>query len=67
MLMEMPYFMEDDEWTYYDEEAGMLKLTDKATKKARESYERFYSSRVGEETMKAREAEENEHSSNSET
>jgi hypothetical protein len=37
-----PYFMENEEWYYYDEEEEIFKLTDKATKKAIESYNKFY-------------------------
>ena len=39
-MIEMPYFMTNKEWYYYDGE--MLKLTDKAPKKAIESYKEFY-------------------------
>ena len=35
----MPYFMTNKEWYYYDE----YKLTDKAPKKAIESYKEYYS------------------------
>ena len=38
----LPYFMENDEWFYYDEEEEIFKLTDKAPEKARESYKEFY-------------------------
>ena len=37
-----PYFMENEEWYYYDEEEEIFKLTDKAPKKAIESYNKFY-------------------------
>ena len=40
--MSKPYFMENEEWYYYDEEEGIYKLTDKATREARESYKEFY-------------------------
>lgn len=38
----MPYFMENEEWYYYDEEAEIYRLTDKATEEAKESYRQFY-------------------------
>lgn len=38
-----PYFMENEEWYYYDEEEEICKLTDKAPKEAIESYNEFYS------------------------
>lgn len=37
-----PYFMENKEWYYYDEEEEIFKLTDKATEKAKQSYYEFY-------------------------
>lgn len=37
-----PYFMKNPEWYYHDEEQWKYVLTDKATDKARESYEEFY-------------------------
>lgn len=40
--LDRPYFMENKDWYYYDEEAGIFKLTDKAPQKAIESYEEFY-------------------------
>lgn len=42
MTLPRPYFMENDEWFYYDEEEGICKLTDKAPQKAIESYKEFY-------------------------
>ena len=39
----MPYFMENEEWFYFDSSEKIYKLTDKAPKKARESYKEFYS------------------------
>lgn len=36
--------MNNEEWFYYDEEAEIYKLTDKATEKAKESYEEYYKS-----------------------
>lgn len=38
-----PYFMTNKEWYYYDREEFRIKLTDKAPKKARESYKKFQS------------------------
>lgn len=37
-----PYFLKDPAWYYYDEKEGCYKLTDKAPKKARKSYDEFY-------------------------
>lgn len=42
MTMNMPYFMEKDEWFYYDEEEYLaFRLTDKAPKEAYESYKDY--------------------------
>lgn len=41
-ISEMPYFLTNEDWFYYDKEEKIYRLTDKATKKARESYEKFY-------------------------
>ena len=41
--MGMPYFMINEEWYYYDEKEEIYKLTDKATEKAKQSYNEFYS------------------------
>lgn len=45
MLPNVPYFLKNDEWYTFDpdDEDRAYKLTDKAPKKARESYEEFYS------------------------
>ena len=43
MDVERPYFMENDEWYYYDNKESIFKLTDKAPKEAIESYKEFYS------------------------
>lgn len=43
MTFEKPYFMNNAEWYYFDETEWKYKLTDKATKKAVESYYEFYS------------------------
>ena len=42
MTTDKPYFMENEEWYYFDEEEFRYKLTDKATEKARKSYKDFY-------------------------
>lgn len=39
----IPYFMENKEWYYYDEKEEIYKLTNKATKKAKQSYYEYYS------------------------
>lgn len=41
--IEMPYFMTNEEWYYYDEKKEIYKLTDKATEKAKQSYIEYYS------------------------
>ena len=40
--IQVPYFIENEEWYYYDERDEIYKLTDKATKEAIKSYEEFY-------------------------
>lgn len=47
MTVPEPYFMEKKEWFYFDEDEFCYKLTDKAPKKARESYKEFYSEVYG--------------------
>ena len=42
MTLQEPYFMKNEEWFYFDETEFKYKLTDKAPKKAQESYEEFY-------------------------
>lgn len=42
MLLDRPYFMTNKEWFYHDEKEEKYKLTDKAPKKAIESYTEFY-------------------------
>ena len=42
MIVKMPYFMENKEWYYYDEEEYCWKLTDKAPMEAIESYKQYY-------------------------
>ena len=39
---EIPYFMYNEKWYYYDEKEEIYKLTKFATKKAIESYRQFY-------------------------
>lgn len=41
--LDTPYFFENKDWYYYDEEDEVYKLTDKAPKEAIESYNEFYS------------------------
>ena len=41
-----PYFLENDNWFYFDEEDWCFKLTDKAPKEAVESYIDFYSEEI---------------------
>lgn len=41
-LLEMPYFLTNKDWFYYDDEEKIYKLTDKAPERARKSYEDFY-------------------------
>lgn len=42
MIQDIPYFFTNQEWWYYDWDEMIYKLTDKATKEAKESYEEFY-------------------------
>lgn len=49
MLLKEPYFMKNREWYWIDENSNDVaeyKLTDKAPKKAKESYKEFYSMSV---------------------
>lgn len=39
---EIPYFLENSDWYYFDEDEWKYKLTDKAPDKAVESYKEFY-------------------------
>ena len=41
-MVDMPYFMENEEWYYYDYQKRMYILTDKAPDKAKKSYKEFY-------------------------
>jgi hypothetical protein len=42
MILDMPYFMTNEEWYYFDWNEMIYKLTDKATQEAKESYEEYY-------------------------
>lgn len=42
MTVEEPYFMQNKEWYYFDEDEFCYKLTDKAPEKAKESYKKYY-------------------------
>lgn len=42
MFIDEPYFMTNEEWYYFDVKERKYKLTDKAPKKAIESYNEFY-------------------------
>ena len=42
MTLPKPYFMQNKEWYYFDDEDFMYKLTDKATDEAKKSYKEFY-------------------------
>lgn len=41
--LDMPYFMTNKSWYYYDEKEEIYKLTDNATEKAKQSYHEYYS------------------------
>ena len=41
-MLDMPYFMENEEWYEYDWKNKKYILTDKAPEKAKKSYEEFY-------------------------
>lgn len=41
-MLDMPYFMENEDWYEYDWKNKKYILTDKAPEKAKESYEEFY-------------------------
>ena len=51
MLLEEPYFMKNKEWYYHDKKEWKYKLTNKAPKKAIESYNKFYNLLDNENTM----------------
>lgn len=41
-MLDMPYFMNNPDWYYFDYEVKKYKLTDKAPQKAKDSYKEFY-------------------------
>ena len=41
-FVDMPYFMNNKKWFYFDFEDRKYKLTEYAPKKAKQSYEEFY-------------------------
>ncbi len=41
-ILDRPYFMENDDWYYWDKTEWKYKLTNKAPQKAIESYKEFY-------------------------
>lgn len=41
-MQDMPYFMENEEWYYFDFDIKKYVLTDKAPDKAVKSYDDFY-------------------------
>lgn len=43
MTVEKPYFMENEEWYYFDPVEFIYKLTEKATPEAIKSYKEYYS------------------------
>lgn len=42
MMQMPPYFMKDEEWYYFDRKEWKYFLTDKAPKKAIDSYNEYY-------------------------
>ena len=42
-FIDIPYFMSNKDWYYYDTKDGIYKLTDKAPQDAIDSYNEFYS------------------------
>lgn len=46
-MVDMPYFMTNPNWYYYDYKDAVYKLTEKAPEKARQSYKDFYSQVYG--------------------
>lgn len=47
MTLDEPYFMQNKEWYYFDEKECKYFLTDKASKKAVDSYDEFYEALEG--------------------
>lgn len=41
-MVDMPYFMENEDWYYFDFKKRKYMLTAEAPDKAKESYEQFY-------------------------
>lgn len=41
MTIDQPYFMENDEWYYFDFAEKKYKLTEKAPDRAKESYDEY--------------------------
>jgi hypothetical protein len=41
-MLDMPYFMNNNEWYYFDYKEKKYKLTNKATDKAKKSYKEYY-------------------------
>ena len=41
-MLDMPYFMTNEDWFRFDSESKKFVLTDNAPKKAKESYEKYY-------------------------
>lgn len=41
-MLDMPYFMENEDWYKFDFEKKIFVLTEKALKEAKKSYEEFY-------------------------
>ena len=41
-MLDMPYFMENEEWYFFDGTKKVFVLTDKAPEKAKKSYDAFY-------------------------
>lgn len=41
-MRDIPYFMQNREWYYFDQQEWCYKLTDAAPEEARESYKEFY-------------------------
>lgn len=46
-MVDMPYFMENKEWFYFDYKKKRHVLTDKAPIKAKESYKEYYTALGG--------------------
>lgn len=42
LTLEKPYFLKIKDWYYFDERSWMYRLTEKAPKKAIQSYNEFY-------------------------